>query len=319
MHSKGAGQERCEVLKRCRRYTRTGMEKEHVLETVTGILQRAGWNHSRLPGGCFDVMSKGEQHVALLKVHANVDSVTRPDSEEIKQAAQYLSASPLIVGERNSRGELEKQVIYERYGIPTVKPETLEAYLDMQEKLYVMNRKGGYYVSIDAEKFEEKRKEEGYSVNGLAKEIGVTARTVTKYRRNGVATVETAKRITSVLGDVVQEVNIFEQDLQQEERQQIDRRGELAQRFIKIGMDAAGFQRAPFDVAAKDEEDRFVAKKAQREEVVMINLLRAIQDLSESNPFLITRRNKDYSDIGSISERRLRRIKDKDEFKAEIL
>jgi predicted transcriptional regulator len=297
------------------------MSQAVVLESVIRIMKRAGWQHSQLPSSCFDVLGKGADQAALVKVHKNIDSVTRQDSAEMKQAARYLSAAPLIVGERNSRGDLEKQVIYERYGIPTINTETLEAYLDLQEQLYVMNRKGGYYVSIDEGKLEERRKSEGYSVNSLAKEVGVTSRTVTKYRKNGVATVETAQRLTEVLGDVVEEVDILAQHAAQEEpetdqSQHTDMaQDQLTQRFIRIGLEAARFTRAPFDVAAKDDEDRFVAQQTRQDDEPRVDLLRAIRDLSNSTPFLITKQRASYSGIEAISEQRLQEIRDKDEFK----
>ncbi len=299
------------------------MSKAAVLEDVLRIMKRAGWQHSQLPRSCFDVLGKGSEQAALVKAHKNIDGLTREDSDEMKQAARYLSAAPLIVGERNSRGELEKQVIYERYGIPTINTETLEVYLDLQEQAYVMNRKGGYYVSIDEEKFEDRRKEEGYSINSLAKEIGVTSRTVTKYRKNGVATIETAQRLTDVLGDVVAAVDILDQPTamhdESETVQQTDaERDQLTQRFIRIGQEAARFSRAPFDVAVKDEHDRFVAKRTQQDDEPMVDLLQAIRDLSNSTPFLITKRRTSYTGIDTISERRLDEIRDKDEFKEEI-
>jgi putative transcriptional regulator len=298
------------------------MAKDVVVESVLRIMEQAGWKHSALPSSCFDVMGKGSETAAVVKALSNIDSMTRDGSEEMKRAARFLSASPLIVGERNSRGDLEKQVIYERYGIPTVSTETLEAYLDMQEQLYVMNRKGGYYVSIDEDRFEKRRKAEGYSVNSLAKEIGVTSRTVTKYRKNGVATVETAERLTTVLGDVVESVDILdpaEHDTRPDNGKQQDQTNDKMTRlFLRLGLEAAGFRRAPFDVAAKDDQDRFVARRTQKHAEPMVDLLQAIRDLSDSTPFLITERNRSYSGIDTISEQRLVDVGDKDEFKEMI-
>lgn len=295
------------------------MSREHVLETVVSTLQKAGWEQSLLPTSCFDVLGRGEEHAALFKVQGNVDSMTKERSEEMKRAAQYLSASPLIIGERNSRGELEKQVVYERYGIPTIKPETLETYLDMQRSVFVVNKKGGYYVPIDGDRMEEQRLEQGYSINALAKDVGVSSRTIRKYRDNGMATLETVQRLEQVLGDVTASTNIFETEIRVS-HQTISRQDRVVQHLVRIGLDATGFEKAPFDIAARDDTDSFIAKRdAERMDDPVMELLVAIKRLMQSNPVLISDDPSPDSRVSTISEDRLRRIKSKKELKEEIV
>ncbi len=297
------------------------MSKEHVLEDVVSVLKRADWAHSLLPSSCFDVLGRGEDHAALFKVQGNVDSVTKQHSTEIKRAARYLSASPLIIGERNSRGELEKQVIYERYGIPTIKPETLESYLAMQNQVHVMNKKGGYYVPVSGEKIEERRKEQDYSINALAKEVGVTARTIRKYKENGMATVETAQRLEQELGDVTRTVDLFKASMQvttDTAASQSPQGNRITRNFVRIGFDASTFESAPFDVAAKDEEDRLVARKDDRMKDAVLEFLIALQQLVDSTPVLIGDESTDER-VYTISERELGKIKSKKELKEEVL
>lgn len=303
-------------LKRCRDYS-SYMKKEHVADRVVTILRSAGWEHSHLPRSCFDLLGRGETQSVLFKLLSNVDSATRESAEEMKKAAMYLSASPLLVGERNSRGELEKQVVYERYGIPTVKPETLESYLNLREQSVVMNKKGGYYVSLDADRIEERRKEKGYSLNALAKEVGVSRRTIVNYEKDGAATPEKAQRLEEVLGDVVQGIDLFSADVTVEHRHPDDR---TAERLVSIGFTASGFRRAPFDVAAKDENDRFIAQKAQEEpKSSQLEALITIQNLSSSTPFLITRQRKEYSGVASVTEKTLRNVESRDALKRELI
>lgn len=294
------------------------MSKDQVLESVVTVLDRADWGHSMLPSSCFDVLGRGDSHAALFKVQGNVDSVTKQHSEEMKRAARYLSASPLIIGERNSRGDLEKQVIYERYGIPTIKPETLEAYLAMQERVPVMNKKGGYYVPISAEKLEQRRQEEGYSLNALAKDVGVSSRTIRKYREDGMATVKTVKRLEQVLGDVAQEMDLFEVSMEvTRTTKKSARHDAITRKFVRIGFDASAFDAAPFDVAAKDEEDRFVARQNERMEDAVMEFLVALQHLADSTPVLIGDESADDR-VSTISEQRLGKIKSKKELKEEL-
>lgn len=292
------------------------IQQDDVLGSITHVLDRSDWDHLCLPNSCFDVLGTGTEQTALFKAHVNVDSVTADGAAELKRAAAYLSAAPLIVGERNSRGELEKQVIYERYGIPTIKPETLEAYLELQEPACVMNRKGGYYVALDADRIEEQREEQGLSRNALAKEVGITARTLVTYRERGRATVETAERLQEVLGDVVSGIDIFASTPVDEAQHGVENR--ITYHLTRIGLDAAGFHRAPFDVAARDDEDTFVARRDVEGDDAVMDWLRAAQRLVKSNPFLVAEQEMPEDGIAVVTEERLREIKSKADLKAEV-
>lgn len=290
------------------------MSQGSAVETVIGLLRSAGWQHSYLENRCFDLLARSDEGSLILKVHENVDSTDRETAAELKQACRYLGASPLIVGERTSRGELEPEVVYERYDIPTVKTETLRQYLQLQHRPAVYNKRGGYYVQIDADRFEQHRKDQGYSLNALAKEVGVSRKTVDTYRNGGSASVTTAQRLEQVLGDVVQNVDFVE--IEVETQPAPDNR--IAKRLVKIGFDASSFSQAPFDAAARDDEERFVGKREQDMEDALLEFLHRLQDLAESRTFLVTENDEEYGDLSSISERRMRRLEEKEEFKEEV-
>lgn len=292
------------------------MHKENVFETVIKILRGADWDYSPLNSSCFDILGSDTDRSVLMKVYSNIDSATREQSEEMKRAAEYLSASPLIVGRQNSRGELDRQVVYERYGIPTIKPETLESYLRLRESSVVMNKKGGYYVSLDPQKIEERRKDEGYSVNALAKAVGVSRRTIDNYRDDGVATVEKAQRLEDVLGDVLQEIDIFDTEIRI--KSQRSNEDGVARRLTRIGLEASAFRTAPFDVAARDDADRFVGKQdLSTDDATSIEHLLVIQRFSQTTPFLVAEDSVDDR-IGTISSERLDDMSSKDELKAAL-
>lgn len=306
------------------------MPGEAAIETVINLLRSAGWEHSYLENRCFDLFARSDEGSLILKVHENVDSTDRESAEELKQACTYLGASPLIVGERTSRQELEPQVVYERYDIPTVTTETLRQYLALQQRPVVLNKRGGYYVSIDAERLEERRQAEGYSLNALAKDVGVSRKTVTRYREGGTASVEKAQRLEEVLGDVVEGVDFMAVEVEAEPSP--DNR--IARRLVKIGFDAAGFSTAPFDAAARDvheqrpdregqeepqaavrEEERFVGKREARLEDTLLEFLQQLGRLAESNAFVVTEHEEEYGGLSAISEDRMKRVEAKDEFK----
>ncbi|MDY6768976.1 MAG: helix-turn-helix domain-containing protein [Candidatus Nanohaloarchaea archaeon] len=287
------------------------MHGDDMTATVINMLRSAGWQHSYLENRCFDLFARSDEGSLILKVHENVDSADRASADELKQACRYLGAAPLIVGERTSRGELEPEVVYERYDIPTVTTETLRRYLQLQQRPAVYNKRGGYYVQVDGDRFERRRKEEGYSLNALAKEVGVSRKTVDTYRDGGAASVETAQRLEEVLGDVIRAVDFVE--IEVEAQPAPDNR--IAKRLVKIGFDASGFSQAPFDAAARDDEERFVGKRETDVEDALLEFLHQLQDMAESRTFLVTEDGTGYGELSSISERRMRRLEEKEEFK----
>lgn len=290
------------------------MRQDSLIQDVVRILDQTEWRHAAFPGHCFDLVGEQEGNAVLLKALPNVDSATRETSEEMRQAAAFLGASPLIVGEKNQRGELEKKVVYERYGIPTISAETLEEYLRLRHGPIIVNTRGGHYASIDPEKLEEKRKEAGYSVNGLAKEIGVSTRTVLNYREQGRAQIRTAKRLEAVLGPVWAEIDLLEQA----EPRQGRPNNRIAKRLLRIGFDASGFAKAPFDAAARDRGDRFVAKEDEkRTDERLLRFLQDVQDLVDSVPFMVTEHREDYA-IPSVTKKRLRTVDGKEELKEAV-
>ncbi|MDY6768485.1 MAG: helix-turn-helix domain-containing protein [Candidatus Nanohaloarchaea archaeon] len=290
------------------------MGRDTAITRVIDLFRTAGWRHSRLENRCFDLFARGDDGSLILKIHENVDSADRETAAELKQACRYLGATPLIVGERTSRGELEPQVVYERYDIPTVNVATLRQYLQLQHRPVVYNKRGGYYVDIDPDRFEQRRKEKGYSLNALAKEVGVSRKTVGNYRDGGAASVEKARRLEQVLGDVVRGVDFVE--IEVEARPSPD--NHIARRLVRIGFDAAGFSQAPFDAAARDEEERFIGTREEELGDALVEFLRRLQEMAGSRTFLVTQDDEQYGDLSTISEHRMNQVERKEEFKEEV-
>ena len=67
---------------------------------------------------------KGDTLV-IIKVASQIDSVTADIAWDLNLIARYLQATPLIVGERARDTELERGVVYIRYGLFALSPETL--------------------------------------------------------------------------------------------------------------------------------------------------------------------------------------------------
>lgn len=284
------------------------------MDRVIGLLDESGWRHAHPVQGCFDVFARGEGESLILKVHENVDSADRETAREMKQACRFLGATPVIVGERTSRGDLEPRVLYERYDVPTIEPGTLRDYLALHRPPRVRRTRGGFQARIDREKLERKRIEKDYSLNALAREIGVSGQTIRSYRERGTATVEKAKRLEEVLGPVTAGIELRDVEVRVEETTE----NRVSRRLVRIGFDAAGFSSAPFDAAAADEQESFVAKQEQDLSDALLRFLERLPEMAGSRTFLVTERDEDYGDIPSVSEARLDAMDRPDELRDEV-
>ncbi len=293
------------------------MTRADVLAKVVDLLRREGWDHARPASGCFDLFARqqdGRDESLVLQVHENVDAADREAAREMKQACRFLGATPVIVGERTSRGDLQPHVLYERYDVPTIEPGTLRDYLALRRAPRVKHVRGGPRANLNREKFERKRREAGYSLNALAKEIGVSVQTVRRYRERGTASVEKAHRLEDVLGPVTADIELTDVEI----RVTATGRNRVSDRLVTLGFEAAGFSAAPFDASAKDDTDRYVAKQEQDLTDALLAFLERLPEMADSRTFLVTEHEEDYGDLPSVPADRLDRMEAAGELKDEL-
>jgi putative transcriptional regulator len=181
--------------------------KDDLLARVLGILKEAGFIVSRpCEARSFDVAARRSELTVLAKIFHNIDGVNEDVARGIKRAAFCLLASPLVIGERKGTSFLEDDVIYHRYGIPAVNPQTLYDYFVAGLDPYVYSATGGMYVAINGEQMKEAREKKGLSLGELAAELGVSKRSVSKYEEGQMSTtIELALKLEELL-----EANLIE-------------------------------------------------------------------------------------------------------------
>ena len=104
------------------------MGRDDLINTTRAILAKAGFDVSSaltIRGICFDVVAKLDSKVLIVKVLSNVDAFSKENAGEMKTLADALGATPLVVGERSSSGDLEPGIVYSRFNISIVSNETL--------------------------------------------------------------------------------------------------------------------------------------------------------------------------------------------------
>lgn len=173
-----------------------------LLARVREMLARSGYYLSAeaaMRPLSFDLVARRDGELLIVKVLTNVDGLSEPVAQELRVIAQFLEATPLVVGERSSSRSLEAGAVYLRYGVRIVASETLQDYLLEGVEPLVYAAPGGFYVNLDGAKLRQLREARGLSLGDLAQAAGVSRRAIGMYEEGMGAMVEVAARLEEFL------------------------------------------------------------------------------------------------------------------------
>ncbi|AEM38984.1 transcriptional regulator, XRE family [Pyrolobus fumarii 1A] len=232
---------------------------ERVLERLIGVLERLGYGYHVLEypenrrRRSIDVLVAGGGRRVLIKVVEDVASVRREDVKELRSVGGVLGASPLLVGDHEKGEKLEDIVAYERMGIYALSPEGFER--AASTGIFVVKKRGRFYMRLDAGKFKEEREARGLSLGTAADLLGVTRRAVYEYERSNIdVDLERALRILDVFGEeVFRPIEVFRVEEPRSELRNLDEEGEraIAERIMEAGGIVVHAKRTVVDLAAR--------------------------------------------------------------------
>src|SRR3989338_7517700 len=140
-----------------------------LIRTVEKILEDHNYKYYEWRG-CFDIVASNRSSTCILKILDNVDSIQEDQANNLKILSSNISAFTAIIGTHTRRDTLEDEILYERYGIPTMTPDTFSDIL--YEKMpHVYRTRGGLFIEIDPIKLRQARKKTGLSQKQLADKI----------------------------------------------------------------------------------------------------------------------------------------------------
>ena len=180
------------------------MSMDRLLQNVVSIFLMAGYNVSErceIRPRSFDLMTSNGEHLFVVKVVSQIDSVNEDVSWDLDKIARHLHAGPLLIGERVRNLPLERGTIYIRYGINAISSATLYDYLVEGKLPLVYASPGGLYVNLDADHLKKLREGLCMSLGDLAHTLGVSRRTVSKYESGMGTTPDMAMRLEEFFND----------------------------------------------------------------------------------------------------------------------
>lgn len=306
------------------------MRREELLGEVRDTLIKAGFYVSELytmrPIG-FDLVARRDNSLLIIKVLTNIDAMTQDVAEELRTLSTLLKGSPLLIGHRSGLGQLEEDVVYDRFGIQAIAYETFKNHLLEGMPLEVYAAPGGLYVNLDREKIKNIRQEQNISLGSFARSLKVSRRTVQMYEEGMNASVEVALRIENLLGtDITVPINILQRKIQVKKLKKSSTELPVFQDFQRevfsileqVGYKVIPMERCPFEAVSQDKKkilltcvDRYDKKLLKKAKVVS-----SISNITEKHAVIIPDKDVHKTNIEGtplIVKKELKRARDPEE------
>lgn len=279
---------------------------------------------------CFDLVARRGEKLILVKILANINALSAEDAMALQMVAHFFNATPLIVGHKTGRGELDPGVVYKRYGVSTIAPGTFQRMIAEEVMPREFSQKGGRYVALDGEKLREARLEHNLTSEDLADCAQVSARAILAYENNEMeASTEVAEKIAARLDCVLEtdlmipidlltrrpnQVHIdglrIKMDAERarhldsvQEGRESDLEHRVNQFFERLGMKVLWTDRAPFHVAAKEEGPPVISGVGSIKSWTLkkrMGILRSVSDVTEADTVIIVEEGEAEENIARL-------------------
>lgn len=173
------------------------LDKNFLVNKVVNALLKRGFEVLSTEGA-FDIAAKREK-LFLIKVLLNVDGLSEDQALSLRAVAHFMSAYPFVIAMHSNRQHLEKDVVYSRFEIPVVNPDLFGAIID-EEVEAMQSAKGRHTIEIDSQELREKRNDMEFTLEQLAKIVGISKKALYEIEKQRVnPTEETVKSLERVL------------------------------------------------------------------------------------------------------------------------
>jgi len=289
--------------------------REKIIKRILFSLKKHGFSVSQY-NSFFDLIAK-KDFLLLIKILLNIDSFNYLQAECLKILSSFISAKPFLIGLRTRKQKMEDFVVYDRFEIPAMTPKGFE---NLFEGVYpfVYAKRGGYFVELDFESIKEKKQELNLSLNQLAKEIGVSRKTIEKCESGGKFLLEKALILEEVLNTCVVKPITLDKEYKirhLEPKNEFEK--EISDELERIGFEYSFLNSTQFNLLIK--KSNVLISKASENKKNLINSTSFIKSVSESlglNPVLITEKSRKNSIFGIpiIERKELKEIEDNKDF-----
>ncbi len=286
------------------------------MQEVVDHLEDAGFRLSSqcdVRPSCFDLVARREEQLILVKVLANIDALSSDDAIALQVVAHFFNATPLVVGTKTRRGELDPGVVYKRYGVSTIAPPSFQSMIAERQLPREFIQRGGRFVAIDGTKLREARLDQKMTTEELADCVQVSARAILAYEKDEMdVSSDIAERLEKVLEtDLMIPIDLMQEKPMEKPYPPLDKppqdTPELEKRvnefFERLGMKVLWTDRAPFHVAAKEEGPPLMSGVGSIASWTLkkrMEILKSVSKVTESDAVIIVEEGKADESVSNL-------------------
>jgi len=255
---------------------------------------------------CFDLVARKGEQLLLVKVLSNIDALTKDDADALQLVAHFFNATPLIVGHKTRKGQLDSGVVYKRHGVSTISPRSFQSMIVEKRMPREFAQRGGRLVAINGAKLREARLEHQMSTGDLADCIQVSARAVLAYEKDEMdVSKDIADRLEKVLEtDLMIPIDILQEQAEVPTMQHGTPTDVLEVRvnefFARLGMKVLWTDRAPFHVAAKEDDAPLISGVGSIKSWSLkkrIDILKSVSKVTEADAVIIVEEGQSEENV----------------------
>lgn len=294
------------------------MSQDRLPQMVISIMLLANFDVSErcnIRPRSFDLIAKKGDNLVIIKVASHIDSVSADIAWDLNLIARYLEATPLIVGERARDADLERGVVYIRYGLFALSPETLYDYFVEGLSPMVYASPGGLYVKIKGNLLREVRERFRMSLGDLASHLGVSRRTISKYESGMGTTLDVAIRLEELFNaPLVETIELISYRTPEPEKPLESTTGDVLVDLERIGMEIHAMRQAPFQALALFDRHTILTAYGTSQKIVKrASLIGNISQITKTFAMCVVTDYKKQKKIGKtllIGEEHLHTLED---------
>ena len=247
-----------------------------------------------LTDGCFDIAARGESLI-LIKVFVNIDSISQDHASSLKAISYFVSAYPLVISMKTNRDFLANDTVYSRFLIPVMTPELFGKFLDEEKIPYIQSAKGQHTISINALLLRKKRKEMSLSLNDLAREIGISKKSLYEIENNRTnPRADTVKKLESFLGIYLQanlELKKFDSVEFLDARNNFQKK--VSSELSRIGIENSSIFKAPFEIIGKENFSIITSLSQNSKKILHAEKVKRISSIFSSKAIYVSKKSEE--------------------------
>lgn len=242
----------------------------------------------------------------MVKVLSNIDALTKEDADALQLVAHFFNATPLIVGHKTRKGNLDSGVVYKRHGVSSIAPRSFHSMIIEERMPREFAQRGGRLVAIDGEKLREARLEQQMTTGNLAECIQVSTRAILAYEKDEMdVNIDIAQRLEKVLEtDLMIPIDLLQERAEIPTMQQGTPTDVLEVRvnefFARLGMKVLWTDRAPFHVAAKEKDAPLISGVGSIKSWKLkkrIEILKSVSKVTEADAVIIVEEGQSEENV----------------------